>query len=529
MLYKILLSAMVLLTPSLMAFSQTFEQLYDADSTLDYGTDIFIRPDSSYMIIGHSEKATFQHHQLMTMTISDNGIYKTSVHLFPFGIGDCYTGNAGAAKRLGNGSYLAPITIQTASTVVEYRRNSTCGLAKFNADGDTVFVKTYNDTNTYFTVGYDCAVMPDGGYMLAGTLDSFVHPDSASINVGLLIRTDSNGNELWQRTYNKLPGLATNIRSVAPLDSNRTLIGASCVYITPEGGGSFLTSKQPWFFIIDNEGNILRDTLYGLSPYYGEYINVDKNGGYFIYGALDYYPDPDLGSVEDIPAFFAHLDTDFNMTWIDTLHYSHYFGKREPYSIRQTRDSGYVMAGIVYTDLTDPSNPQPSGWTGKIDKHGTLLWNKYHAGDSTGADEIADVAERADGSLIFCGDAWNDSLPIWHIDQDVWLISTDSNGCLTPGCDPDTTDLTTSVPQVVAATTLLVYPNPSTGTLIIQTNSEGDFYLYNIMGQSAGKYTVRTGETVISLSSSLASGTYIGKYILANGKDANEVRIVLDR
>jgi len=526
MLYKILLSAMVLLTPSLMAFSQTFEHLYDADSTFDIGEDIFIKTDSTYVIIGSSEKATFQHLQLMSMIVSADGSHKISTHLFPFGTSECHTGNSGTAKQLSSG-YLVPITLQVPSAVIAFHLYSTCGLAKFTPEGDTVFVKTYDDTNVYFTVGYDCAVMPDGGYMLGGTLDSFA--DSSHINTGLLIRTDSNGNKIWQHTYSKLPGLATNIRSVVPLDNNRTLVGASCVYNIPEGGGSVLTTKRPWYFIIDSVGNILRDTLYGSSPYYGEYINIDKNGGYFIYGALDYYPDPDLGSVEDIPAFFAHLDTDFNMTWIDTLHYSHYFGKREPYSIRQTKDSGYVMAGIVFTDMIDPSNPQPSGWTGKIDKHGTLLWNKYHAGDSTGADEIADVAERADGSLIFCGDAWNDSLPIWHIDQDVWLISTDSNGCLTPGCDPDTTDLATVVPQVVVAATLLVYPNPSTGTLTIQTNSEGDFYLYNIMGQSAGKYAVRTGETVVSLPVSLASGTYIGKYIPANGKDANEVRIVLDR
>ena len=520
---------MVLITPSLNCLGQAFEQLYDADSTIDYGTDVFVRQDSTYLIIGNAEKHTFQHIQLMSMIVSPDGSHKISTRLFRFGTSECYTGNPGTAKKLTGGGYLAPITQQVPSAVIAYHLYSACGLAKFTADGDTVFVKTYDDTNVYFTVGYDCAVMPDGGYILAGTLTTFA--DSAHINLGLLIRTDSNGNKLWQHTYSKIAGIPTSIENIRILDNSRLLVAASCVYVTPEGGGSILTTNRAWYIILDTAGNILKDTLYGPSPYYGSYLEQDMSGGYIIHGTVNYTPDPDLGSLEDLPSFIAHLDTDFNITWIDTLHYSHYFGKREPYKIRQLKDSSFAIAGIVFTDLEDPSNPQPSGWTGKIDKHGTLLWNKYHAGDSTGADEIADVAERADGSLIFCGDAWNDSLPVWHIDQDVWLISTDSNGCLTPGCDPDTTDLSTGVPEVAlaSANTIVIYPNPTTGTLTIQASDEGSFYLYNIMGQMTGHYTVRAGETFIALPHSLASGTYIGKYIPANGQDANEMRIILDR
>ena len=519
---------MVLITPSLMAFSQTFEQLYDADSTVDIGNNVLIREDSSYLIIGSSEKTTFQHFQLMTINISADGSHKMSTHLFQFGTSDCYTGNPGTAKILASGGHVIPISLQTNSVTGGLHRNSTCGLAKLTPNGDTVFVKTYNDTNINFTVGYDCTVMPDGGYILAGTLTTFA--DSAHVNLGLLIRTDSNGNKLWQRVYSKFSGIPVAMNSIDILDNSRIILGASCVYSMAVAGGILVTDR-PWFIILDTSGNIIRDTLYNSTPYAGGYIHKDKMGGYFFLGAVNYSLDSDPGSLANYPSFLAHLDTNFNTTWVDTLKYSHYFGKRKPYNVKQLEDSSYVMPGIVFTDLTDPSNPQPSGWTGKIDKHGTLLWNKYHAGDSTGADEIADVAERADGSLIFCGDAWNDSLPVWHIDQDVWLISTDSNGCLTPGCDPDTTDLSTGVPEVAlaSANTIVIYPNPTTGTLTIQASDEGSFYLYNIMGQMTGHYTVRAGETFIALPPSLASGIYMGKYIPANGQDANEMRIILDR
>ena len=99
----------------------------------------------------------------------------------------------------------------------------------------------------------------------------------------------------------------------------------------------------------------------------------------------------------------------------------------------------------------------------------------------------------------------------------------------TTGADGAKSAQATNINNAQVLSNFIVYPNPSAGTLTIQTNSEGNFYLYNIMGQSAGVYKVRAGETIVSLSASLASGTYIGKYIPANGKDANEVRIVLDR
>src|SRR6202012_1922185 len=79
------------------AQGQLFEQLYDVDSTFDYGNDIMIQPDSSYMIIGTAEQPDFQFRQLMTMIISPDGNHKINKHLFGFGPQDCYPGNPGTA------------------------------------------------------------------------------------------------------------------------------------------------------------------------------------------------------------------------------------------------------------------------------------------------------------------------------------------------------------------------------------------------------------------------------------------------
>jgi hypothetical protein len=71
-------------------------------------------------------------------------------------------------------------------------------LIKTNAQGDTLWTRTYGGTNDDY--GYSVQQTADGGYIVAGSTRSFGVgiPDSANF---YLIKTDASGDTLWARTY----------------------------------------------------------------------------------------------------------------------------------------------------------------------------------------------------------------------------------------------------------------------------------------------------------------------------------------
>jgi hypothetical protein len=72
--------------------------------------------------------------------------------------------------------------------------NSDVYLIKTDSDGNTLWTRTYGGTS--WDIGYSLALAPDGGFVLAGMSLSF--GDSMQF---YLIRTDSIGRIRWQKTY----------------------------------------------------------------------------------------------------------------------------------------------------------------------------------------------------------------------------------------------------------------------------------------------------------------------------------------
>jgi hypothetical protein len=68
-------------------------------------------------------------------------------------------------------------------------------LIRTNSTGDTLWTKTYGDTN--WDYGYSVQETSDGGFIIAGETSSY---GAGSYDL-YLIRTDSTGNALWTKTY----------------------------------------------------------------------------------------------------------------------------------------------------------------------------------------------------------------------------------------------------------------------------------------------------------------------------------------
>ncbi len=68
-------------------------------------------------------------------------------------------------------------------------------LVRLTPDGDTLWTRTYG--GSLEEAGNSIVTMPDGGFMICGRTSS----SGAGGSDGLLIRTDSLGNQLWMQTY----------------------------------------------------------------------------------------------------------------------------------------------------------------------------------------------------------------------------------------------------------------------------------------------------------------------------------------
>ena len=235
----------------------------------------------------------------------------------------------------------------------------------------------------------------DGGYILAGMKWSDV----------ILVKTDSNGSEQWSKTFG-LDGAIT----------------PSSIQETPDGG-YILTGDIRW----DEHDNIRMDTVLLLKTdskgieQWNRTLGVrDSNRFYSVQNTLD------GGSIlaggtgrwaESEDAWLLKTDANGNEEWNKTFGLD---GFDSVYSVVQTSDGGYVLAGTIDT----AKNPDLKGqilyedydaWLFKTDDNGNLEWSKTIGGLKR--DEARFVQQTKDGGFVIAGTTEDSSG-----DSESWLL-----------------------------------------------------------------------------------------------------------
>jgi hypothetical protein len=105
------------------------------------------------------------------------------------------------------------------------------------------------------------------------------------------------------------------------------------------------------------------------------------------------------------------------------------------YSIQQTTDGGYIVAGSTKSNNGDVSGNhqeyQEDMWIVKLDDTGAIEWQKCFGG--TSADRATSILQTEDGGYIAAGltSSTNGDVSGNHGSTDVWIVKMTSEGTLT--------------------------------------------------------------------------------------------------
>lgn len=260
---------------------------------------------------------------------------------------------------------------------------------------DMVWSKTYGGTN--FEYAYSIIQTSDGGYALAGSTNS----SGAGASDGWLVKTDSLGNQLWNKTYG-----GTNddcFRCVVQTsDGGYVLTG----YTRSSGAGVY----DYWLVKTDANGNIIWSNMYGGTNADYAFSVIQTNDGSYTIGGHTY----SFGAGNN-DFWLVKTDTNGNMVWNKTYGGTKY---DYAYSLVQASDGGYLLGG----ETNSYGNGNYDAYLVKTDASGNLQWDKTIGGIAY--DDLQSIVQTNDDGFAFVG--YTNSSGAGGYDY--WLVKTDVDG-----------------------------------------------------------------------------------------------------
>ncbi len=249
-------------------------------------------------------------------------------------------------------------------------------------------------------MAYSVQQTPEGGFILVGSTKSFGvgTPDYPNV---YLIKTDGFGDTLWTRTYG---GEQSDQGYWIELTNDGNYIVTGATNSSGAGGFDVYVAK------ISHDGELLwSDTYGGANDDYGYCIKKTADGGYIVGGYSKSF-----GS-GDNDYYLLKLDAEGNEVWSNTYGGG---GDDKGYSVQQTADGGYIIAG--YTDAY--VGERDNIYVVKTDNDGNSVWEQAYG--EAGHDQAFSIQQTADGGYIIGG--FQESAD--GVRRDMYMVKIGSSG-----------------------------------------------------------------------------------------------------
>jgi PKD repeat protein len=278
-------------------------------------------------------------------------------------------------------------------------------LAEFDLDFNLNWLKTYG--GNFYDAGIDFKPTSDNGFILTGSTTTSLN----GYEQLLLLKTDSLGNELWQKKYGGwYQDIAYNV--IELYDGGFAAAGYSKRLIEVNGFPDFTLD----FYIVrtDQNGNKLWDkrfvSEYGTNV---SFITQLSDSNLLLTGSyrLEYINNGYMKGK------LIKMNLDGDLIWENEFITNSMINLY--HAAIENEDKTFVVSGSTKTSIEGKTK----GLIAKFDSLGNNIWHRTYFTDSTRSQYIYNIIPTKDKGYIMCGSAF-DSL---HI-QRAWVVKIDCYG-----------------------------------------------------------------------------------------------------
>jgi hypothetical protein len=362
-------------------------------------------------------------------------------------------------------------------------------LVKLDSIGTLEWEKTLG--GSLWDFGRSVCQTYDNGYFIGGYTQSNDgdvsgnHDTTGNTYDGWVIKTDSAGNIQWQRAFGGTGNSGDGFYSVQQtLDSGYVVAGYANSVDGDVLGYHGGVGADMWILKLDTSGAVQWQRALGGtgsgSGLYGdiaESIRQTSDGGYIIGGETDSFDGDVTGNNGGLyDCWIVKLDSAGAIQWQQALGGT---SSEHGYSVHQTMDGGYIMAGNTFSNNGDVTSYHGSGdaWVLKLDSAGTIEWGRAMGG--SGQEYAAVAKQTSAGDYVFAGytNSNNGDASGFHggMGSDAWIMTF-------------TAPLTVNTDHLFPGTSACnVTPVPCTDKAIVQyklcTPASVEISIFNNLGQ----------------------------------------------
>lgn len=282
-------------------------------------------------------------------------------------------------------------------------------LYRFDTDGDTLsraFLTTYPAEDSVYHVIRQTRSTSDGGLALIGAYD----PNDQLARI-FLVRVSVSGDTLWTRRYGNSNEAPVGLGVAEYPDGGFLLTGHS----TPLGN-----LNRSFLIRTDADGNLLWRRDYGnRAAAVNGAVRIASDGGIVTWSG---YRDP-AWPTDWQQMMLRRWDADGTVSWEKRSHYNYFTATLD---FELLPDGGMIGAGTALLDAV----------LARYSSTGDSLWSRAYA-PAHGGSYLYDVEPTSDGGFVATGTAYRYA-PVdtaLQTNQIIWVVKTDSLGCVVPGCD----------------------------------------------------------------------------------------------
>ena len=338
----------------------------------------------------------------------------------------------------------------------------------------------------------------DGRFIVAGY--TFSNDGDVSGNHGnsdyWVVKLNSSGDILWQRC---LGGTDDDYAYSIQQTSDGGFIVAGQTYSNDGDVSGNHGYDDAWVVKLNSSGDIeWQKCLGGTDDDYAYSIQQTSDGGFIVAGQT-YSNDGDVsGNHGYDDAWVVKLNSSGDIEWQKCLGGTN---DDRAYSIQQTSNGGFIVAGYTYSNDGDVSGNHGywDTWVVKLNSSGDIEWQKCLGGTSD--DYANSIQQTSDSGFIVVGYTFSNDYDVSenHGYDDAWVVKLIN--------EPE------GITEIENYNLLSIYPNPFTEKAIITfdnpKNEKNKLIITDVTGKVVMEINEIYGNTVEIDGSKLSAGVYV--------------------